>query len=207
MSNKVFVSEKQALVPFYGSAVLVARLHDERMVAIINSLCKMLKLAKHGQIERIRRNKDLAEHLLFVIVETSRGPQLVDALLIEAIPAWVEGIQLNQIAEDKRPLVSALKEHAHEALSRALLKPESEQVAEPMPETQAAPADPTAGGRAGAAPDSAWDRLFEALADIRREEQAKAGRLVMLEEWVKALDGRMAGMGQGGAANRAGCRC
>jgi hypothetical protein len=58
MSKNVLIPEEQALVPFYGGRILAARLYDRRMAASMSSLCKMLSLAKHGQMERIRRNEE-----------------------------------------------------------------------------------------------------------------------------------------------------
>lgn len=207
MNTNVLVPVEQALVPFYGNEILAARLSDARIAASIGSFCEMLKLAKHGQMERIRRNKDLAEHLVFILVKMPNGPQCIEALVgEEAIRSWVMGIQVNRVAPEKRPLIRALKEEVYETLSRALLKSEPEQAAEPMPEPQAEPSQP-AREKAGAAPAVAWDRLFEglhivwdALHEIRQEERTQARRVALIEEWLTSLDRRVAGTGQGRAA-------
>ncbi len=212
-THNMLVSEGQALVPFYGSKIFGVRLPNRQVAAGIDSLCKMLSLAKHGQVERIRRNKDLAEYLLRILVETPNGLRRMDVLIAEAIRPWVMGIQINLIAPEKRPLIYALKEYAYEALSRALLKPETEQVVESTPEPQALPPLQPAPDRSGTAPGSPWDRLLEAqhisleaLHDIRQqaEQQAHnqsslAGRVTVIEEWLMSLDRRVAGM-QGSAA-------
>jgi hypothetical protein len=213
MSKNVWIPVEQALVPFYGGQILAARLRDWRMAASVDSLCKMLSLAKHGQMERIRRNKDLAEHLLIILVEMPSGPQLVDALVAEAIRPWVMGVQINLIVPEKRPLINALKEHAYEALSHALLKPEPEQVVEPAPEPQMAPPPRIVPDEPSVAPGSPWDRLLdaqhislEALHDLRQQAEQQernyrsmAGQIVVFEEWLMSLDRRVAAF-QGSAA-------
>jgi hypothetical protein len=212
-TRDMLVSVEQALVPFYGSKIFGVRLPDNRIAGGFSSLCKMLSLAKHGQVERIRRNKDLAQHLLLILVETPSGLRRMDVLIAEAIRPWVMGIQINLIAPEKRPLINALKEHAYEMLSRALLKPEAEEVAESAPEWQAVPPPRIVPDEPGVASDSPWDRLFEAqhisqeaLRDIRqqaeqqtRDYRSLAGRMVVFEEWLMSLDRRVATI-QGDAA-------
>lgn len=214
MVNNVLVPVKQVLIPFFGSHILAVLLPDGRIAASLSSLCKMLTLAKHGQMERIRRNKDLAEHLLVILVETPKGPRLLDALVAEAIRPWVMGIQINLIASEKRQLISALKEQAYEMLSRALLKPETEQSTQPTPEPQAVPLPQPVPRVSSGVSDSPWNRLLEAqqvsqeaLRDIRREAEQQAhtqralgGRMVVVEEWLMSLDRRVAAVGQGSAA-------
>ncbi|HEY7348471.1 MAG TPA: phage antirepressor N-terminal domain-containing protein [Ktedonobacterales bacterium] len=211
MDNNVLVPVEQALVPFYGSEILAARLPDGQIAASLGSLCSMLKLAKHGQMERIRRNKGLAEHLLLILVKTPDGPQRIEALVgEEAIRSWVMGIQINRIAPEKLPLIRVLQEEAYETLLRALLKPEAEQTTKPS-EPQAAPLPPPPHSGAGAAQDSPWERLFEVLHDIRQEEQikdeqlaryqrAQAERYALVEERLTSLGGLVEAPAQDDAA-------
>ena len=75
MDNNALVPVKQSLVPFYGNKVLSARLYDGRIAVSMNSLCKMFKLAKHGQIERIRRDEELKEYLTSVRDKADTSPR------------------------------------------------------------------------------------------------------------------------------------
>lgn len=62
MVSKTLVPLKQALVPFYGSMILAVLLPDGRIAASLKSLCSMLKLARHGQMERIRNDARLLKN-------------------------------------------------------------------------------------------------------------------------------------------------
>jgi hypothetical protein len=141
----------------------------------------------------------------------------VYVLVAEAVPFWVLGVQIEQLAPEKRPLVLALQVEFVAFLYRHFFKTNAEQVAEPATEPQALPSSQPAS-------DSPWGRLFEAqrisqealhetqkaLRDIWQEEQAKnqqqarnysslAGRVTAVEAWLLSLDRRVAAT-QGSAA-------
>lgn len=197
MDNKVLVPVEQAMVPFYGSEILAVRLPDGQIAASLRSLCNMLKLARQGQMERIRRDENLTGYLLLAVVKTSGGSQRMEVLMAEAIPPWVMGIQDKLIAPEKRLLVHNLKMEIVTTLYRHFL---AGQAAQPMAEPQAAPLSPPSHGRSRAAADSSWDRLFDALHDIQQEARAQAGQIVEMREWLTSLDRRVGGTGQGSAA-------
>ena len=202
MDNKVLVPLEQALIPFHESEILAIRLPDGRVAATLNSLCKMLKLARHGQMERIRRDEDLTEYLLLAVVKTPGGSQQMEILIAEAIPSWVIGIQERMVAPEKRALIRSLKIEIVLVLNRHFF---SEQATQPPPEPRAS-LPPPFHDRSGVTRDSPWDRLFEgldniqkALRAIRQDEQAKDRRLGVVEEWLTSLDRRVAGTNQGHA--------
>ncbi len=216
MDNNVLVPAQQALVPFYGSNLLAVRLLDGRIAVSLNSLCKMLNLAKHGQMERIRRDEGLTEYLLLIRMETAGGPQRMDALIAEAIPSWVMGIQDKLIAPEKRPLIRSLKIEVVVVLYTYFF---AEQAAPQAPEREPEPlprpaGDTSTGSRRGAAPGAPLDRLLGALdemrgavQDLREQERTKAEQqreqAVRVEEvvdWLTSLDRRVATLSQSSAA-------
>jgi len=149
MDNNVLVPVQQALIPFHGSEILAVRLPDDRVAASLNSLCKMLNLARHGQMERIRRDKNLTEYLLLIRVETMGGPQRTDVLIAEAVPSWVMGVQVEHLAPEKRPLILALKVEVVHVLYRYFFGPDVEQAAPQTSEPQVAPPAQPAGDTVG----------------------------------------------------------
>ncbi len=199
-SQQALIPLEQAIIPFHGSQILSAWLPGNRAAAILNSLCTMLGIQSGPQVQRIRKSKDLAEHLLFAQIETAGGPQRMAVLVAEAIPFWAVRLRFDQIAPEKQKFIIFLKMEAVETLYGYFYQSDNKRVAQPTPEPQVEPLPPPAPGKSGAAPESSWGRLFEALHGIRQEEQALAGRLAVVEEWLTSLDRRVTGTGQGRAA-------
>jgi hypothetical protein len=137
MEKKALTPVKQALVPFYEGFILAVLLPDGRIAATLKSLCNMLKLTRHGQMERIRNDAALTKELLLVIIETPGGPQATEVLTAKAIPTWLTGLQPSMVAPEKRPLITALKEEAMEVLYRHFFKIDAEQKAAPPPNPSA----------------------------------------------------------------------
>lgn len=205
--NKLIVVE-QAVIPFHGSDIFAFRLSDDRIVASLSSLCKMLKLAKHGQMERIRRDKDLARQLLLISVQTANGLQRVDVMIDEAVHSWVMGIQVNLVAPEKRPLILALKVEIVDVLHRHFFPAQTDQM---PPSTEATPQPSSSHSSSGTAPNLPWERLFEgvhviqeALHDIQQHEERMdkhlAQRFAGFEEWLTSLDRRGAATSQPSSA-------
>jgi hypothetical protein len=115
-SQQALIPLEQALIPFHGGQILAVRLPDNRIAATLTSLCTMLAIHPESQVRRIRRNKDLVEHLLFALVETTGGLQRMAVLIAEAIPFWVVRLHFDQIAPEKREFVIFLKMEAVENL-------------------------------------------------------------------------------------------
>jgi hypothetical protein len=178
--QQALIPREQDVILFHGNEILAVRLPDDRIAATLNSLCAVLGILPHGQIQRIRRDEYLAQHLLLAFVKTAGGLQLMDVLIAEHISDWVMGLQLKRIALKKRPLILALKAEIVDALHRHFFP---EQETRPRPEPQAEPEASIRSGRGGtsAASDSPWDRLFDALYDIRQAEQARDRQITELK--------------------------
>lgn len=183
--------------------ILVVRLPDDRLAATLHSFCEALNLNRSGQLQRIRRNWALAHQLLLVPVMTKSGPQHMDVLVIDAIPAWLAGIQVSRLAPEKRALAYELQEKARATILSQFPQSDTSATAH-----ASAPEQPEAPAR------SAWDRLLaaldetkQALVALREEEQAERARLEQrlleqerrvadLKEWFTSLDRQVALLGQ-----------
>lgn len=75
MDSKVLIPIQQLLVLFHSYQILAVRLPDNRVAASLRGLCRMLNLSRNGQMERIRRDKSLAEQLFLARVEIANRPQ------------------------------------------------------------------------------------------------------------------------------------
>lgn len=122
ISREVIIPLRQTIAIIACCPIILVWLPDDRVAATLRSFCAMLGIAVHGQIERIRRNKDLAEHLMLSLVKTAGGPQRMAVLMVEAIPAWVMGLQLTLVAPEKHPLILTLKQGAYDIRFRSLFK-------------------------------------------------------------------------------------
>jgi hypothetical protein len=174
MDNNMLVPVEQALIPFYGNKILAVRLPDSRLAASLNSLCKMLKLARQGQMQRIRRDEDLTQYLLLALVQTAGGPQHAEVLVAEAIPAWVEGIQERLVAIEKRPLIRSLKIELIIVLYRHFF---GGQLSQQIPEVEAAPLPPPSHIESNTVLGSLRERLLQTMRDIWEEEDARIEKL------------------------------
>ncbi len=144
--KKTLVPIEQALVPFYEWVILAVRLSDGRIAASLSALCNLLKILPHGQAQRIRRDVVLADQLLQVVVQTPGGPQVIDVLTAWAIPAWLNGLNPEMVAPEKRPMIVTLKREAADVLYRHFFRIETEPAAAagqkpPPAQAQRAPAE------------------------------------------------------------------
>jgi hypothetical protein len=205
MESKALVPVQQALVPFHGYDVLSVRLPDDHVATSHSGLCRMLNVAKHGQMERIRRDKELSEQLLLVRVETAGGPQQMEFLLVEAIPRWALGIQINLLAPEKRPLVIALQVEAVKVFYGYFFKTGDEQPANPALEEPAAlhTTRPTQERR----PASPWELIYSGLEmlatgmeGLEREQQAMSSEIATLKGQVAEMQRRREGHDAAGPA-------
>jgi hypothetical protein len=207
-SQQAIIPLEQALIPFHSGQVLAVLLPDDRMAATLNSLCALLGIRPESQARRVRRDKDLAEHLLLTVVETSGGLQFMDVLVAQTIPNWVMGLQLKRIPLEKRPLILALKVEIVDVLHRRFFPEEPTQSG---PQSQSVPQPSSSRSESATAPRPVWERLFdgvhiiqEALYDMQQQEERKekhlAQRFARIEEWLTSLDRRVAATGQANAA-------
>ena len=174
MENKALVPIQQALVPFHGYNVLSVVLQDDHVATSHNALCGMFNLDRRGQMERIRRDKELSEQLLLARVETTGGPQQMEVLLVEAIPYWTLGINFHPLAPEKRPLLIALKVEAIDAFYGYFFKAKSQQTAQPTAEN--APE-----------PDDMWERLYQVIAGFEREWRSMKAEMAGMKADIAAL--------------------
>lgn len=193
MESKALVPVQQALVPFHGYKVLSVRLPGDHVATSHSGLCHMLDVARHGQIERIRRDKKLSEQLVLVRVETTGGPQNIEVLIVDAIPEWALGIQINKLAPEKRPLLLALKAEAFDVFYGYFFKTDIGQAGQPAPEEPTANTARPTRERRQAPP---WELIYRGLEmlatgmeELELEHQAMSSQ-------IDTLKGQMAEMQQ-----------
>ncbi len=187
--QQVLIPLQQAIIFFHGYEILAVRLPNNRIAAALSSLCAMLGIRPHGQAGRIRRRKDLAQHLLLALVETSGGPQRMDVLVAEAIPFWVLGVQVEQLAPEKRPMILALKEEAVEVLYRHFFH--IDQAPPPPPEQPTtSPDSPRALLQQG------FHLIGKAVQMLEEKQQATDEHLAALESHQEVFEERQQAIGE-----------
>lgn len=193
MESKALVPVQQALVPFHGYDVLSVRLPDDHVATSHNALCRMFNLSRGTQILRIQRNENLASQLVLVRVETTGGPQQTEVLLVDAIPEWALGIQINKLAPEKRPLLIALKVEAIDAFYGYFFKTDTGQAGRPAPEEPAANTARPTRERRQAPP---WELIYRGLEMLATGmEELELEHLAMSSQ-IDTLKGQMAEMQQ-----------
>src|SRR5579871_3778190 len=100
--------------------------------AAIRSLCHFLSIDVSGQLQRIKRQPELAAALQFVTITTIGGPKPVAMLEGYAIAIWAAGLQTSRLSPGKQEAVALLKQHAYSAIARAFSQPEMAE-SEPIP--------------------------------------------------------------------------
>ena len=185
MKSKTLLPVEQALVSFHNEEILAVRLSDGRIAASLRSLCNMLKLARHGQMERIRADAVLSKELLLVIIKTPGGQQTAEVLTAKAIPTWLTGLQPNMVAPEKRPLITALKEEAMEVLYRHFFKIDADEKAAPPPPKTEQPEEPR---RSAFGLMREGVRLLEAgIEALEDEHKASAEHRIIVDETQMAM--------------------
>jgi hypothetical protein len=218
MESQVLIPIQQLLVLFHSYQILAVRLPDNRVAASLRGLCRMLNLSRNGQMQRIRRDKSLAEHLFLARVEIANKPQYVDVLIVEAIPSWALGLHLNLIDMEKRPLVLALQVEAVQAFHRAFFnegaEPSVRTARKHPPKSGYAPREWVDAEGSATTLDSPWDLFYEALDhakealdDVQRamrgiereQEQTEMhtqDRFARIEKFEARVEGRLAQLEQ-----------
>ena len=190
MESKAVVPVQQALVPFHGYGILSVRLPDDHVATSHNALCHMFNLNRRGQMQRVLRDENLASQLVLVRVETAGGPQDIEVLIVDAIPEWVLGIQINKLAPEKRPLLLALKAEAFDVFYGYFFGTSSGQTAR-----QTAKQIPE--------PDDRWEQLYQLIAGFENEWRTMKADMAAMKIDIARLkaaqDQRPAGAAQGAA--------
>lgn len=194
MESKALVPIQQALVPFHGYGVLSVRLPDDHIATSHNALCRMFDLSRTTQIQRIQRNENLASQLVLARVETAGGPQNIEVLIVDAIPEWVLGIQINKLAPEKRPLLLALKAEAFDVFYGYFFGANSGQAANPALEGQAAPhaTRPTRERPQQAAPALPFELIYKGLEMVATGMEGLEQEHLTMQREIVTLKGQIA---------------
>jgi antirepressor protein len=116
--DEALTPEEQAIVTLFGRPILVARLADGRICAVLRWLCDGLNLDAKGQVQRIRRKTVLAEGLLMIRIETEGGPQAMPALLLDLLPGWFLSIDERRVTPGRRADVIQIQREAVKILAQ-----------------------------------------------------------------------------------------
>jgi hypothetical protein len=186
------VSQKvsQPLVPvdqqtlyFYGKPLVVVRLADGRVGAVLRWFCDNLSLDSTAQIRRIRRSEEIVDDLIDVLIQTEGGGrQVMATLILHAVPYWLAGIDTKRVREEVRPEIMRYKREVVDVLyawaqtpriSSTALVP-SEPVVEPMRPAQ------------DAAPEE-WLEYHLQMAEVLRWR-------IDVEKWRGSVESRLEGL-------------
>lgn len=107
---------EQAATPLYEETILLCSypltrvwLPGGQTAIILSHLTDHLQLDRSGQLGRIQRDPLLRKNLVYVLIQTKGGPQIVLALVEEAVFSWIAGIQSGKLSPEKRPLLLAFQ--------------------------------------------------------------------------------------------------
>lgn len=129
-------NEQRALVPlqerqvnFYGDnllAVLVEEEGERRIYVPIRPIVEYLELAWSSQLQRIKRDEDLAEGLRSILLLRAEAGQRyeVSCLRLEYLPGFLFGITTSKVREDLRPQVRRYKRECYRVLWEAFQRGE-----------------------------------------------------------------------------------
>lgn len=191
--SEVLVPAEQDTVDFYGHPLIVVRLEDGRICAVLRWLCRGLNLDPSGQLERIKRRAALTEGLVRVQVNTAGGPQEMPAITLRVLPGWLYTIDETRVKPEarediivfQRECTDVLAEHFANKPRQALPAPDTLVPSEPItkPEHPAADAD-----------RSAWIEYHEAMvAWMRWQDEIDRWR-ASVDQRQTELEGRMEGI-------------
>lgn len=99
-------------------------LPDGKLGGGIKSLCRMVDISFASQLNRIKRQPDLAAALQYVTVNTTGGPKPIACLESYAIAIWAASIQTSRLSPASQEAVIILKQRAYAAIARAFSLPE-----------------------------------------------------------------------------------
>ena len=68
---------EQQTIMFYGKPLVVVRLPDGRPGIVLRYLCDNLQLEPTSQVRRIKRTEAIADDLVYTLVQTDGGPQIM----------------------------------------------------------------------------------------------------------------------------------
>jgi hypothetical protein len=170
--------------------LMVVRLPDGRVGVTLQSLCEALNLNRPGQLQRIRRNWALAEHLVLVPLMTKSGLQHMDVLMVEAISKWLVGIQIDRLAPEKRPIARALQKDAERDIAQHFSKMDTEQATQPAK----TPSKPHGTSKEwveadalSSLPDDRWEQLYQIIAGFENEWRSMKADMASMKADIARL--------------------
>ena len=198
---EVLVPVEQDTVMFYSHPLIVVRLEDGRICAVLRYLCHGLKLDPSGQLERINRRTALTAGLVRVQVNTAGGPQEMPAITLRVLPGWLYTIDENRVKPEaredvivfQRECTDVLAEHFAAKQRPALPQPDALVPSEPITK----PLRPADGADRAAWIEyhhamEAWLRWQNDVDRWRREHEqhysALAARQSALEDRVESVE-------------------
>lgn len=153
---------------------------DHLSGAAIRSLCQFLSISSPSQLNRIRRQPDLAAALHFVTIDTASGPRAIAMLEGYAIAIWASGLQTKHFSAEKQDRVAILKHDAYAAIQRAF---SAREMANTAPETVPNREQQTALAQ------NLFDRiiagmedLIEGFTELQADYATQTQRILMLEQ-------------------------
>ena len=76
-ASQLLVPVDQQTIYFYGQPLVVVRLADGRVGAVLRWFCLNLQLDSDAQLRRIRRTEEIADDLVDVRIQTEGGLQAI----------------------------------------------------------------------------------------------------------------------------------
>jgi hypothetical protein len=116
---------EQEIITFQGKPLAIVRLPDGNTCAILHWICENLHINVNGQIQRIKRNVMIADHLAYARVQTDGGPQVMPILALRLIPYWLATIDTRRMSkeDDRRREIVEYQRSAAKALYEAFTFP------------------------------------------------------------------------------------
>lgn len=151
--QRALVALRERRVNFYGDhlvAVVVEEEAERRIYVPIRRIVEYLGLAWSSQLQRVKRDEDLAEGLRNVLLMQEEVGQHyeVACLRLEYLPGFLFGITTSKVREDLQPQVKRYKRECYrvlwEAFWRGELFTEEDELLPPPAQTVVAAADPLA---------------------------------------------------------------
>jgi len=104
------VRADQRRVVVLDDEIVAVRTPDGAIYLPVRPLCVNLGMNERGQIQRIRRDRAMAEGLRQLRVETpSRGLQPTQCLLLDFVPYWLSTVDIARVQPDARERLFAYK--------------------------------------------------------------------------------------------------
>jgi hypothetical protein len=112
------------VVTFFEHPVLAARVSDGTILLSVRDLCDAVGLRRYSQVRRIRADADLRDGLQRLRVPTAGGPQEVEFLILEFVPAWISTVDRSRtstvVQERLRYLRLFSIRHVYDAITQAV---------------------------------------------------------------------------------------